>query len=209
MTRDQFIELVRRNLQGSDAPAAVRGKYSDREIRLYAQMAYDDMIGLIGMEANKTKDYSLLDNFGKSYKRKVQYDSDRDEKYIELDIQVVPLGDNLGIRQVSPFKNQAFAFHYRDNNAASVFSRLLVDVVNNVPSYYVELPRIYFDEKINKDLEDIMIKLIPPFSNLTGDDDVFVPGGQNGRVFQTVIELIQNKDRHPQMYNNSGSSKQI
>lgn len=69
MTRDQFVELIRRNLQGSDAPAAIRGKYSEREIQLYAQMAYDDMVGIIGNEANKTKDYSLLDNFGKSYKR--------------------------------------------------------------------------------------------------------------------------------------------
>jgi len=209
MTRDQFVELVRKNLQSSDAPAAIRGKYSERQIQLYAQMAYDDMIGIIGEEANKTKDYSLLDNFGKAYKRTVQTDTDREEKYIDLAIQVVPLGDNMGIRQVSPFKNQKLAFQYRDNNAQAVFSKLLVDVVCNVPTYYVELPRIYFDDKIEKDLKTIMVKLIPPFSQLKGDDDVFVPGGQNGRVFQTVLELIQNKERHPQMYNNSGSSKQI
>lgn len=209
MTRDQFVELIRRNLQGSDAPAAIRGKYSEREIQLYAAMAYDDMVGIIGNEANKTKDYSLLDNFGKSYKRTIATDTERDEKYIDLDIQVVPLGDNMGIRQVSPYKGQQNAFQYRDNNAQAVFSKLLVDVVCSTPTYYVELPRIYFDDKIDKDLTTVMVKLIPPFSQLKGDDDVFVPGGQNGRVFQTVLELIQNKERHPQMYNNSGSSKQI
>jgi hypothetical protein len=54
-----------------------------------------------------------------------------------------------------------------------------------------------------------MIKVIPLFSALKSEDEVLVPGGENGQVFQRVIELIQNKERHPQMYNNSGSSKQI
>lgn len=209
MTKDQFIELVRRNLQGSDAPVAVRAQYDPREIELYANMAYDDMIGLIGLEAKKTKDYSLLDNFGQAYKRTIQYDSDRDEKYVDLEIQVVPLGDNMGIRQVSPYKGQQDAFQYRDNNSQAVFSKLLIDVMDSTPTYYVELPRIYFDDKINQDLTTVMVKLIPPFSKLEGEGEVFVPGGANGELFGRVIEMVGNKIKHPQMYNNSGSSKQI
>jgi uncharacterized protein YuzE len=209
MTRDQFVELIRKNLQGSDAPAAVRGKYSERQIQLYAAMAYDDMISILGEEANKSKDYSILDTFGKTYKRNVKYDTERDEKYVELELKVVQLRDNMGIRLVSPYKNQSTSFDYRDNTSQSVFRTLLVDVVDNTPTYYVEASRLYFDYKIPKDLETLMIKIIPLFSELKSDDEILIPGGQNGQVFQRVLELVQNKERHPQMYNNSGSSKQI
>ena len=209
MTRDEFVELVRRNLQGSDAPAAIRGKYSDREIRLYVSMAYDDIIGEFAREATKTRDFSLLDTFGRAYKRNILYDAEREELYIDLQVQVVPLNDNMGIRLVCPFRNQNDAYHYRDNNASSVFSKLLVAVVNNTPSYYVELPRIYLDNKVPKGTKTLMIKIIPPFSRLKGTDEVFVPGGANGEMFAKVIQFVQNKQNNPQMYNNSGSSKQI
>lgn len=209
MTRDQFVELVRRNLQGSDAPAVVRAKYSEREIQLYAQMAYDDMISILGEEANKTKDYSVLDTFGKAYKRTIKYDIDREERYIDIDVKVVQLRDNMGIRLVSPFRDQSASFDYRDNTSQSVFKTLLVDVVDNTTTYYVETPRLYFDYKLPKDLETLMVKIIPLFSELKADDEILIPGGQNGQVFQRVLELVQNKERHPQMYNNSGSSKQI
>lgn len=209
MTKDQFVELIRRNLQGSDAPAAIRGKYSEREIQLYSEMAYNDMISMLGEDANKTKDYSLMDSFGKAYKRIIKYDSERDEKYLDIEVQIVPLRDNAGVRLVSPYKDQSASFDYRDNTSKSVFDTLLVNVVDNTPTYYVESQRIYFDDNIDKDLTTIMIKVVPLFSALKNEDEVLVPGGENGQVFQRVIELIQNKERHPQMYNNSGSSKQI
>jgi len=209
MTRDQFVELIRRNLQGSDAPAAIRGKYSEREIQLYSEMAYNDMVSMLGEEANKTKDYSLMDSFGKAYKRIIKYDSERDEKYLDIEVQIVPLRDNAGVRLVSPYKNQSASFDYRDNTSRSVFDTLLVNVVDNTPTYYVESQRIYLDDNVNKDLTTIMIKVIPLFSALKSEDEILIPGGENGQVFQRVIELIQNKERHPQMYNNSGSSKQI
>jgi len=209
MTRDQFVELIRRNLQGSDAPAAIRGKYSEREIQLYSEMAYNDMVSMLGEEANKTKDYSLMDSFGKAYKRIIKYDSERDEKYLDIEVQIVPLRDNAGVRLVSPYKDQSASFDYRDNTSRSVFDTLLVNVVDNTPTYYVESQRIYLDDNVNKDLTTIMIKVIPLFSALKSEDEILIPGGENGQVFQRVIELIQNKERHPQMYNNSGSSKQI
>jgi hypothetical protein len=209
MTRDQFVELIRRNLQGSDAPAAIRGKYSEREIQLYSEMAYNDMISMLGEDANKTKDYSLMDSFGKAYKRIIKYDSEREEKYLDIEVQIVPLRDNAGVRLVSPYKDQSASFDYRDNTSKSIFDTLLVNVVDNTPTYYVESQRIYLDDNVNKDLTTIMIKVIPLFSALKSEDEVLVPGGENGQVFQRVIELIQNKERHPQMYNNSGSSKQI
>jgi hypothetical protein len=209
MTRDQFVELVRRNLQGSDAPAVIRGKYSEREIQLYAQMAYDDMISILGEQAEKTKDYSILDTFGKAYKRIIKFDSEREEKYVDLEVGIVQLRDNMGVRLVCPFKDQSASFDYRDNISQSVFKVLLVDVVDNTPTYYVEQPRIYLDDKTPKDLTTLMVKLIPLFSELKSDDQILIPGGQNGQVFQRVLELVQNKERHPQMYNNSGSSKQI
>jgi hypothetical protein len=209
MTRDQFVELIRRNLQGSDAPAAIRGKYSEREIQLYSEMAYNDMVSMLGEEANKTKDYSLMDSFGKAYKRIIKYDSERDEKYLDIEVQIVPLRDNAGVRLVSPYKNQSASFDYRDNTSRSVFDTLLVNVVDNTPTYYVESQRIYLDDNVNKDLTTIMIKVIPLFSALKSEDEILIPGGENGQVFQRVIELIQNKERNPQMYNNSGSSKQI
>ena len=40
---------------------------------------------------------------------------------------------------------------------------LLVDVVDSVQTYYVDGQRVYFDYKIQKDLEVLMIKVIHLF----------------------------------------------
>lgn len=216
MNKQQIIELVRRNLQGSDAPISVRRKYDPRLVELYVEMAYNDLLNKLYDDGiKKGNDFSALDNFGKAYKRSVKWDADREEYYFDLEMDIVPLPDSQGIRLVSPYKNQAAMYDYRDNNSQSVFSKLLNDVVSNVGWFYVELPLVFLGN-INTSIHNpaelnsqVMVKVIPPFNKLSDTDEIFLPGGNNMVLFQMVYNAVNTTNQNPESQFNNNSSKQI
>lgn len=216
MNKQQIIELVRRNLQGSDAPISVRRKYDPRLIELYVEMAYNDLLNKLYEDGvKKGNDFSSLDNFGKAYKRNVKWDAEREEYYFDLEMDIVPLPDSQGIRLVSPYKNQAAMYDYRDNNSQSVFSKLLNDVVSSVGWFYVELPLVFLGN-INTSVQNpaeansqVMVKVIPPFNKLTDTDEIFLPGGNNMVLFQMVYNAVNTTNQNPESQYNNNNSKQI
>lgn len=216
MNKEQIIELVRRNLQGSDAPISVRRKYDPRLVELYVEMAYNDLLNKLYEDGiKKGNDFSALDNFGKAYKRLVQWDADREEYYFDLEMDIVPLPDSQGIRLVSPYKNQAASYDYRDNNSQSVFSRLFNDIVSETGWFYVELPYVYLGhistavQTPEAGKSQLMVKVIPPFNKLAPTDEIFLPGGNNMVLFQMVYNAINTTNQNPESQYDNNSSKQI
>lgn len=209
MNKKQLVELIRRNLQSSDAPISVRRKYDERLLVLYVEMAYNDLVNKLYEEGiKKGNDFSALDNFGKAYKREVQYDADREEKYIDLEMDIVPLPDSQGIRLISPFKNQAQSYDYRDNNAQGVFSQLHVNLVSARPWFYAELPLVFLGNTPTE-TGPMMAKVIPPFNKLGDDDDVFIPGGNNMIMFDMVYQAIMRTNQFPESQYDNNSSRQL
>lgn len=216
MNKSQLIELVRRNLQGGDAPISVRKKYDPRLVMLYVEMAYNDLVSLLYDDGiKKGGDFSALDNFGKSYKRQLKYNSDREEYYLDLDMDIVPLPDNQGIRLVSPWLNQANSYDYRDNNAQGVFSLLLNDTVSTRPWFYTELPYIFLGHiptpkgSKTEPTDELMVKVIPPFNKLDDNDEVFIPGGNNLKLFELVYNVVNQVNKNPESEYDNANSKQI
>ena len=211
MNKKQLTELIRRNLQSSDAPIAIRRKYDEREVKLYFEMAYNDLLNKLHDEGiKKGNDFSALDNFGKAYKRKVKFDPDREEWYFDLEMDIVPLPDSQGIRLISPFKDQSNSFDYRDNNSQSTFSLLFNDVVSTRPWFYVELPLVYLGHISTPTQQmNLMVKVIPPFNKLQDGDEIFIPGGNNMIMFEMVYNAIAKTNQFPEGQYNNNNSKQI
>jgi len=216
MNKSELIELVRRNLQGGDAPVSVRAKYDPRLVEKYVEIVYNDLVYMLYNDGVKMGgDFSALDNFGKSYKRQLKYDSDREEYYIDAEMDIVPLPDNQGIRQVSPWLNQANSFDYRDNNSQGVFSLLFNDLVSPRPWFYTELPYIFVGNipvpkgPKTQPTDLLMLKVIPPFSKLDATDEVFIPGGNNLRLFELVYNVVNQVNQNPQSQYDNNSNKQV
>ena len=205
-TKEQLIELVKLKLAGGDAPASVRGRYSPQEIEKYLDMVFDDMIYQTWLSGYKFNDFSQVDNYVKTFVLTVQYDSDREQKYVTLSVQPVPLPNNYAIRQVSPPKDQGAAFAFVDNTSQKVFTNLEVGRIGDTPTCYVEGQRIYFDDKFPVGLEKVMVKEIVPFSSLKDTDSVTIPGGNNAMIFEKVFEMMQ---KPPKVNQDNMAPKQV
>lgn len=205
-TKEQLIELVKRKAAGGDAPASIRGRFSPQEIEKFLDMVFDDMIYQTWKDGYKYNDFSQVDNYIKTFTLPIAYDSDREQNYVTLTVQPVPLPNNFALRQVSPPKNQSGAFAFVDNTSSPIFSNLEVSVMGDVCSCYVEGNKIYFDDKFPIGLTYVMVKMIVPFSSLRDTDSVTIPGGNNTLIFDKVFELMQ---KPPKVNQDNMVTKQV
>lgn len=209
MTKRQLIDLVRELLSGGDAPAEIRGKYHPKVVAKYLEMAFDDIIAIVAEEGKKTGDYSLLDKFALPYSQPVSYNSDREQKYCELPVLVMPLPDNSAVRSISPPKDQSTQFAYVAVSSQPVWGALDVDSIDPVAGYSIENDIVYFDDKFPYGLENVLLKLVPSFGALDWDDKIGVPAGKNEMLFTKVFTLMQQKKANPQDYYDDGNNKQV
>lgn len=193
LTKEELVYLVGERCAGGDAPASIRGRYHPAVISKYLDMVFDDMIYAGYLDGKKGGDYSQVDNYMKAFVLPIQYDSSRQERYVELTVQPVPLPDNFAIRSVSPPKNQNAAFAPIDNVSGPVWEELEVNFVSGVAGYYREDARLYFDDKYPEGLEQVMVKQIVPFSSLADTDSVTIPGGNNEVIFNKVCDMMLQK----------------
>jgi len=207
MIKEKLIELVQLNLAGGDTSEETGSKYDIREIELYVGMVYDDLIMQAYIEGRKTGDFSFLDDYAAPFKVSVLNDEDRDERYIVLPVNPVTLPDQASIRLISPYKNQNFSFNPMESNSSGVWDELDVDIVDTRPSYYVEGLNVYFDDRLAAD--ELMVKLVQPFSNIPDSSEVYVPGGKNTIIFDKVKEMLASKNQFPRQDIDNQTSKQV
>lgn len=210
MTKEELIDLVKLNVTGGDAPAELKSRYSPQEIEKYLEMAFDDMVYQTYLDGYKTGDFSQVDNYMLSYIFDVQYNDDRDQYFVELIPQPIPLPDNFSIRQISLPKDQTLPFAPVDNVSASVWAELEADYVSPVIGYSVEAYLVYFDNKFPRYMakSKIMVKQIVPFSALEDNNSVFVTGGNNMMLVQKVIQMLLGKPQ-PDAQGSNMNTKQI
>lgn len=208
-TKQNWIDLVRELLSGGDAPAEIRGKYHPRIVEKYLELAYDDIVTEVAKEGQITGDYSLLDMFALPYKVAVQYDSAREQKYIDLPILVMPLPDGAAIRLVSAPKNQGQQFIRIAMNSQSVWNELEADRVDPKPGFYIENEIMYFDENFPYGLTDVLLKIVASFGALGKNDRIGVPGGKNEMMFAKVFNIMMQKKANPQDYYDDNNNKQV
>jgi len=114
MTKAQWIELVKRNVDGGDAPAELRGRNHEREIELYLAIAFDTILNrkqtqTQEMLAEMGKDSWRYDALTKPFFLDILKDTNRDRFYSVLPVSILSITNNNGIRMVSPAKEESSA----------------------------------------------------------------------------------------------------
>jgi hypothetical protein len=184
MTKPEFIELVKIALNGGTPPAKTEGKFHDVVIEKHLGMAYSTIVGQI-------QDPFLLDSFCFVFRKvEVEYDDEVDLKYAKLPAPIMNTPFFVGLRQVSPMKNQDISFFIRKNGSQPVWSNMEVSSTFTKNALWIEGDRIYFPI-IDDNYKLLLVKMILPFDKLPEDYEFDIPGGTSGAMFMQTLEQMR------------------
>ncbi len=190
MTKEELIRLVVLELGGGNVPASVQAQYTPQQVEKLLEMVFDDMTYQAYLFGMKTGNYENLDMFVKPYKMPILTDTTRDERYSILPTRGSSIPDTVAVRQLSPTKGQRLAFSPIENYSMSVWDELEVSKVDSRVSFYVENGRVYYDDKLPSTTEEVLAKVVTPFSDYQDTDVVFVPLGQNTELYGKVVDIL-------------------
>lgn len=211
MTKGQFIELVKRNLQGGDAPAELLGRFDPREIELYISMAFDSLINQNPSEKNQYRQELGLDNWKYDNLTKVFFvpildDPNRKKRYSEIPAHVVSVIDNNGIRMIYPKYEEQTVFLPRKATDNFLMDGLDVNQLSGLIYYTVENRKVYYSGDINCDWTEVAMKLALKFTEFEDTDEVEVPDGTDIQIMSMVLQLMLGKP--PMDIVNDGTAQQ-
>lgn len=187
--KNKLIELAIESLSGGDAPAEMRGKYHPAVIELYLDMAFSDI--LQEEFQNAGSDFTIFDSFAKPYKCIVKKDDDREQKYFDLPVTLIPLRPKqAAIRSISLYNGERLAFAPIQNASMPMWDELEAMKIDDTCSYSIEGSRVEFFMNAPLTGAEILVKMITPFADLLDNDDVFVPGGKNAMLFQRMYQFM-------------------
>jgi len=209
MKKIQFLDILKDMLAGGDCPQELKGKYHPEVLARHVEMGMDYMIAnVLYPKASKNENWGALDIYIKTYKDvAILYDEDRDEYYCIMPVQPVSLPSNRGVRVVSPMKDQANRFIYRDNNSNNYYDKLEVNQVIDDVRYYVEKDRLYFSKHLSPFMKKLLLKLILPFGKLDDSDEINFPEGFGQTIFDIIFDRMQKK--RPEKLSNDNNSNTI
>jgi hypothetical protein len=209
MTKEQLTALVIRYVTGGENTSETLSKYHPQEIELYLELAYNSVIFGLCLNAITNSDYGQLDAYRKSYKNVVvECDTDRDEYYSILPVNIISLPKNRGIF-VSPMKDQINQFVDRENNTADIYSELEVGMLPDMITYYRENSKLFYDSRMSEELADngLLMKLIPTFSSWDDTDELPLPAGKDLEIMTRVLDLLMRKPNEDLKNDNSIQQK--
>lgn len=198
MKKAQWIELIKRNIDGGDAPAELRGRNHEREIELYIAAAFDTVLNRKQSQrqeqmADTGKDSWKWDALTKPYILPIKTDTVRDRKYSELPVSILSITNNAGIRMVFPVKEEASAFFPRWQTDTFLMDGLDVNLITGLIYYTLEGNKIYYSGDMNCKWTDVMAKLVLRFNEFDSDDEIGVPEGKEGEIIQIALGLMNSK----------------
>ena len=199
MTKAQFIELVKRNLQGGDGTPELRGRYHQREIELYISMAFD---ASLNSRLNEKQEYRedlginnwKYDALTKSFVVPILEDTIRQRRYSELPEHILSITNNGGIRMICPIHEESTQFFPRALTDTFLMDGLDVGQLSGLIYYNLEKKRVYYSGDIDCTWENVLMKLAVKFEELEDDDDFDIPDGKDLEIFQAVIQLMNAKN---------------
>jgi len=198
MNKAQITELVRRNLTGGDAPAELRGRYHEKEIEAYLDLAYESLFNAYPSERQEMRaelglDAWKYDKLTKSYKLDIEFDSDTEKYYSTLPINVTSIVDNTGIRMVHPLKEETSVFFPRHQTDAFLMGGLDVNQFSDMVYYYLEGKTLWYTGSIDCNWKQVRAKLFIKFSEFDDTDDISLPDGKDMQLIQIAIQMLQTK----------------
>ena len=198
MTKNQFVEIVKRNLDGGDSPAELRSRYHEREIELYISMAFD---AVLNRKENQTKELSAelgrdswkWDALTKAYTLDILQDTTRDRFYSVLPVNVLSVVNNNGIRMVCPTKEEASTFFPRWQLDTFLMDGLDVGLMTGLIYFTLEGDKIYYSGDIDCNWKTVLAKLVLKFSEFDDTDEINIPEGKDMEIITMAMQLLQAK----------------
>jgi hypothetical protein len=202
MRKDKYIELIQRNLSGGDVPADVKGKYHEKTVALYVELAYNKILWDVVQMSNQLKEWASLEKYTKSYiVTSILRDEVREQYYIETPVPLMELPFGEAVRYVGPADDESSGFIPRDPRATKVMAGLDVEIVDQTVRYQIEHDKIYFRLMENAPPR-LMVKMIVPFGSFDDLDDIAMPGGLDSPVFAQVMKLVREGEIKSDVVNN-------
>jgi hypothetical protein len=195
MTKAQWIELIKRNLDGGDAPAELRGRNHEREIELYLTMAFDTVLNrkqtqTQEMLADMGKDSWRYDSLTKSFVLDILEDTTRNRYYSTLPVTVMSIINNNGIRMITPTQDEGVAFFPRWQTDTFLMDGLDVNQMVGLIYYTLEGKKLYYSGDIDCHWKQVIAKLVLKFNEFELTDDIVVPDGKELEIVQVTLGLM-------------------
>jgi len=192
MIKSQLIELIGRRLTeryiGED-----KLRFPPQVISLQAGRTYNQQISEIALKAPNS-----LDIYIKRFKNvEVVFDSDTGLYYSILPSDICPLIDiKSGVRNILPPSGDSVEFIPIARGQRSVFYATLGARINTKILYSVgkndsnELVVDYFNMTSANLINPVRMYLVIPFDAYDDTDDIHLPGGQDQKFLETVINYM-------------------
>ena len=187
MTKTQLIELFRKSGAGGNTTPDTLGKLHPLVIEKYFELAYNTLMAEAHQRLRKNSD---LDSYTKSYKVDVDYDTSREKYYSVLPASIIS-GD-ASVRLISALKDETYVVDMIDSNSVNVFLEMEVSKVDERPSGMLEGNKIYY-VWFREDIEQVLMKLVVPFSEFGDNDNINIPGGRDVVLFDMVLKLMKKR----------------
>lgn len=170
----EILEMILHTLNGGDSMSDQQGRYHPSMVNEVIGEAYRNIIAANINSGGKPNNF-MLDGFTKTYTDiPVAYDSEREEYYAELPVDIMVLPYQKGVRFITPAHDQSYQFVPRSNNASVVFAELEVNDCDTVPKFYYEKGKVYF-KFYGTVFEKVLMKLCPSFQALDDFDEIEMP----------------------------------
>jgi len=208
----EILETILHSLNGGDSVADTQSRYHPSIVG----EAIADIYGQL-LTTNVTKamsapsDSFALDNYTKTFTSvPVEYDNVRCEYFSDLPAEIVSLPFQSGVRFISPIHDQSYQFLPRSNNSVGMFSELEVSQTENMPRFYVENGRVYY-EFHGDEFKKVLMKLVPTFTGLEDFDEVEMPGIMGREGYFSLHDLVVRRflSMPPEDLSNDTNPKQI
>ena len=146
-----------------------------RIIDVYIERAITSRLGDMVRDASKTKDFSFLDIYTKTYyKVPILFDDER-KLYYSYIPPIIQLDENKGIRSLSFMQDESMGGAQMTNDAMKVFGKLEVSkIALDVIPYFLEANKIFYTALATCDYK-MLLKLVIPYTDWDDYDEIPEP----------------------------------
>lgn len=202
-TKKQLIELGIESLCGGNPTPALLSKYHPAVVSKFLGMAYADL--LQNLFDNGKKDYMVFDTYTKPFPAIVEYDAERDERFIRLPAPMIPLTPKqAGIRSLSMYKGQKIGFAFIQSTALPIWEESEAMAIDGTVACYLEGEKIFFRNPNAPEVgAKLMVKMVCDFESFEDTDIISVPGGKNEVLFDSMYQFMNRRGNKKQDTNDN------
>lgn len=205
MNKKNLIDLTIDFLTGGALTPALKSVYHPEIVKYQLEVAFDTLLGQ-GDSDSVLNEMGIpnwrYDSMTKAYLLSVEYDTLRDKYYSNLPVGVMSLNNNSGIRMIYPTKSEESAFIPRSQTDNFLMGTLDVNKFTDIVRFtYESNNTVYYTAsesnqllcRLHKENKSVYAKLAVKFGALEDTDEITVPDGKLGTIFQFVAEALSRK----------------